>query len=158
MGVTGGLLGASWGRLGVPGDPWGVPGRVPGGSGGVPGGSLGVLRSPEGFLGGAWGSPGGPRRSLEVPRGLLGGLLGGLEIIEKPLVLLCFQQWGGLGVPCGRCFLFFLISDRIHDRFFDFRSYSRPFLVPGGPWGVPGESLRGSLGDLGWSGGIPGGP
>ena len=92
-----------------------------------------------------------------MPRGLLGGLLGGLEIIEKPQVLCCFQQWGGLGVPCGRCFVFFFIYDRINDRFFVFRSYSRPFLVPGCPGGVSGECLRGSLGDLGWSLKIPGG-
>ena len=61
-----------------------------------------------------------PRGSQDVPGGASGspwGLLGALEIIEKPLVLLCFQQWGGLEVPCGRGFLFFLISDRIHDRF-----------------------------------------
>ena len=72
-----------------------------------------------------------------------------LKIIEKPLVLLCFQQWGGLGVPCGRYFLFFV----------DFRSYSRPFFrFPivfttvfgpwgslGGPWGVP-EGVPGGSG------------
>ena len=102
-----------------------------------------------------------PRGSQDVPGGASGspwGLLGALEIIEKPSVLWCFQQWGGLEVPCGCCFLFFLISDRIHDRFFDFRLNSRPFLVPGCPRGVSGECLMGSLGDLGWSGEIPGGP
>ena len=102
-----------------------------------------------------------PRGSQDVPGGAPGspwGLLGALEIIEKPQVLLCFQQWGGLEVPCGCRFLFFLISDRLHDRFFDFRSYSRPFLVPGCPCGVSGECLRGSLGDLGGLGGSLGGP
>ena len=102
-----------------------------------------------------------PRGSQDVPGGASGSpwaLLGALEIIENPLVLWCFQQWGGLEVPCGRCFLFFLISDRIHDRFFDFRSYSRPFLVPGGPCGVAGESLRGSLGIWGGLGRSLGGP
>ena len=73
-----------------------------------------------------------PRGSQDVPGGASGspwGLLGALEIIEKPLVLSCFQQWG----PAAVVFIFFLISDRLHDRFFDFRSDSRSFLVPGCP-------------------------
>ena len=68
-----------------------------------------------------------------------------------------FSAMGRVGGSLRPLFSFFLISDRIHERFFDFRSYSQSFLALGGLWGVPGESLRGSLGDLGWSGEIPGG-
>ena len=93
-------------------------------------------------------------------------------MIEKPCVLQCFQEWGGLGVPCGRCSLFFWfpivfttifsISDRIHDRFWSPGSLGDPWGVPEGVpgasgvvWGIPGGSLGVPEGVLGGSLEVP---
>ena len=56
-----------------------------------------------------------------------------------------FSAMGRVGGSLRPLFSFFLISDCIHERFFDFRSYSPSFLALGGPWGVP-EGVPGGSG------------
>ena len=65
-----------------------------------------------------------------------------LEIIKKLLFFCVFSNEEHTGGSLRPLFLYFLTFDCIHDRFFNVRSYSRPFVVPEG---FP-ERSKGALG------------
>ena len=110
------------------GVPWGVLGESLEVSLGDLGWSGEIAGGPKEWL---RGSSGGPWRCFEVSRN------------HKQTTVFCvFSNEEHTGGSLRPLFLYFLIFDCIHDRFFNFRSYSRPFFVPEG---VP-ERSKGALG------------